>query len=85
MPRAHQRGERPRGRALVALRAPQQRGTADRRRVAGFAFRVGDPIPRRDLERFGLPDGGEALEKEEVEGIKTKARRYGFSSLGPWP
>jgi hypothetical protein len=36
--------------------------TPDRRRVAGFAFRVGDPIPRRDLERFGLPDGGEALD-----------------------
>jgi hypothetical protein len=34
----------------------------DRRRVAGFAFRVGDSIPRRDLERFGLPESGEALD-----------------------
>jgi hypothetical protein len=29
--------------------------------------------------------GTVALDNEEDEGIKTKARRYGFSSFGPWP
>jgi hypothetical protein len=36
--------------------------TADRRRVAGFEFRVGDAVADRDRDRYGLPGEGGPLD-----------------------